>query len=304
MARRKSQGRAVHGIVLLDKPTGMTSNAALQKVKRLFQANKAGHTGSLDPMATGMLPICFGEATKVSAFLLGADKAYTVTACLGQRTNTGDADGQVIATASADAIRPEAVLSLLPRYIGEGLQVPPMYSAIKHQGQPLYKLARQGVEIKRQPRAICIHDIQLLSYEKTYISLYVHCSKGTYIRTLIDDIGQALGCGAHVTALRRLYVAPYSHQPMLTLEQVQMAAQTGFLALDSLLQPIDSALTAWPAVYLSAAMAYDLKRGQAVQVAELPPQGLLRLYCGATHFLGMGHVQEDGKVAPKRLMNL
>ncbi len=209
MGRRKNKGRNVSGVLLLDKPKGCSSNHVLQRVKRLFGAAKAGHTGSLDPLATGMLPVCFGEATKISAFLLEADKRYHLKCQLGVSTATGDAEGDVLDTQDVSSIKESAIKAVLPEFIGEIEQVPPMYSALKHNGERLYKLARQGIEVERKPRRVTIYDIEFLSFEqddqqRAILELEVSCSKGTYVRTLVEDIAKKLNCGAHITALRRL----------------------------------------------------------------------------------------------------
>jgi tRNA pseudouridine55 synthase len=295
----------VNGILLLDKPIGMTSNAALQVVKRLFGARKAGHTGSLDPLATGLLPICLGEATKVSAYLLDADKRYWVRIRLGVTTATGDADGEVLETspvAAVDAARLEQVLAGLR---GESDQVPPMYSALRHQGQRLYQLAREGIEVERAPRRITLHALEALAIEGDEIELAVHCSKGTYVRTLAEDIGAALGCGAHVIGLRRTGVGPYTEAGMLTLDALRDQAEAeGAQALDRHLLPIVSALAHWPQVRLSADAAYYLRQGQAVVVPRAPTSGWLCLFADDGAFIGVGQVQDDGRVAPRRLFNL
>lgn len=303
MSRRRNVGRRVNGILLLDKPVGYSSNQALQLVKRLFQAQKAGHAGALDPLATGILPICFGEATKVSQFLLEADKSYRLTAKLGQTTTTGDAEGEILETRPISGISPSRLLNVVESYHGKILQVPPMFSALKYQGKPLYKLARQGIEVERKARPVQVRRITVLEARHEFVDLEVHCSKGTYIRTLVEDIGSELGCGAHVVALRRTGVQPYEQQTLATLELLSRSAATGLHALDAFLLPLESALVGWPAVYLSEESAYFVKCGQAVQVAKAPTQGYLRLYHKDGAFFGMGRIQDDGKVAPKRLMN-
>ncbi|WP_373820062.1 tRNA pseudouridine(55) synthase TruB, partial [Glaesserella sp.] len=220
MGRPRKKGRDVHGVFLLDKPQGVSSNDIMQKVKRLFQANKAGHTGALDPLATGMLPICLGEATKFSQFLLDADKRYLVTAKLGERTDTSDADGQIVQTRDVSVTEQE-ILSALDSFRGEIMQVPTMFSALKHQGKPLYEYARAGITIEREARPITIFELKFVEYQVPYLTLEVHCSKGTYIRTLVDDLGESLGCGAHVVMLRRLSVANYPMDKMITIDDLQ-----------------------------------------------------------------------------------
>lgn len=301
MARRR-RGRAIDGIVLLDKPAGMTSNAALQRVKRLFDAQKAGHTGSLDPLATGLLPICLGKATRVSAFLLDSDKGYRVRARLGQRTDTCDADGKVIAERDWQWVGEGDLDDAIARFRGEVEQVPPMYSALKQDGRRLYELAREGIEVERKARRIHFHKIERQAFEPPEFELEVLCSKGGYIRSLIDDIGEALGCGAHVTALRRTVVMPYDHPEMVTLEMLAKLQETSMEALDRVILPTDSALTALPAIRLDADSAHYVCHGQAVFVPRAPTAGLVRLYAADDLFLGIGEVADDGRVAPRRLM--
>lgn len=301
MARRRTHGRPVNGILLLDKPMGATSNAALQQVKRLFQAQKAGHTGSLDPLATGVLPICLGEATKASAFLLDADKHYRVVCKLGETTSTQDAEGEVLETRPVGDYDLAELEAVLDRFRGPQEQVPPMFSAVKHEGQRLYKLARQGIEVERKARSIVIHELCLLSWESPNLEIDVHCSKGTYVRTLAEDIGEVLGCGAHVTALRRTGVGPYGDD-LVTLEQLETLAGEGYARLDALLRPMESALAQWPGVRLTGDAAFYLRQGQPVLVPKAPTSGWVRLYEGESTFLGMGEILDDGRVAPRRLM--
>jgi tRNA pseudouridine55 synthase len=299
--RRNKSGRPVSGILLLDKPKGISSNKALQQVKNLYKAQKAGHTGSLDPLATGVLPVCLGEATKVSGFLLDADKKYRVQIKLGEKTTTADAEGEVIATAPVDSISETSISMILPEFIGVQLQLPPMYSALKHNGERLYKLAREGIEVEREPREITIFSLELISVDLPFFELDVHCSKGTYVRTLAEDIGEKLGCGAHVTELRRTAVGVFDAEPV-SMAQLESAAEQGFSGLDPLLMPIDSALSDWQDVLLSADMSYYVRQGQAVMVPKAPANGMIRLYDEKNGFLGVGIIQSDGKVAPKRLM--
>lgn len=296
--------RAVNGVLLLDKPVGLTSNAALQVVKRLYQAQKAGHTGSLDPLASGLLPICFGAATKLSSYLLNADKSYEFTCRLGITTTTGDAEGEVTATHPVPELSRELVAEVLQRFMGESLQTPPMYSALKRNGQPLYKLARQGIEVERVPRTVTIHELQLLRLEGEWLECRMRCSKGTYVRTLAEDVGKALGCGAHIAALRRTAVQPYDAAHLLTLDYVHELAERGFAALDALLLPLDSALTQWPALQVRGDSAFYLRQGQAVLVPRAPTQGWVRLYAGEEDFLGLGEILDDGRVAPRRLFSI
>ncbi len=304
MGRKRSFRRDVSGILLLDKPPGMTSNEALQKVKRYYKARKAGHTGSLDPLATGMLPLCFGEATKVSAFLLDADKRYRLRATLGVTTETGDSEGAVIEERPVPPPDETKVEEALARFRGEIEQIPPMYSALKHEGERLYNLARKGVEVKREPRRVTIHALELIAMGDDWLELEVHCSKGTYVRTLAEDIGEALGCGAHVSELRRTQVGPYDDpDAMVTMEQVEAAVEEGFAALDALLLPIESALAHWPAVTLNEDSAYYLRQGQPVLVPRAPTSGMVRLFEAAGRFIGAGEIQDDGRVAPRRLFH-
>lgn len=300
--RRRLRGRPVDGILLLDKPLGISSNDALQKVKTLYKAQKAGHTGSLDPLADGMLPICFGAATKLSAFLLDSDKRYQVRVRLGVTTATGDTEGEVLQTRSTEGVGRDQIEAVLPRFSGTILQLPPMYSALKHKGQRLYKLAREGVEVEREPREITIHALTLGEVDGDEFDLAVHCSKGTYVRTLAEDIGEALGCGAHVTALRRDGVGPYTGMSMFTLDQLRDKAEQGLEALDGLLLPVDTALGEWPAINITRDSAYYLRMGQPVLVPKAPTEGWVRLYEADDVFIGVGQVQDDGKIAPKRLM--
>ncbi len=294
----------MHGIVVLDKALGGSSNHALQQVKRLFDANKAGHTGALDPLATGVLPLCLGEATKVSQFLLDSDKAYRARIKLGVRTDTADSEGEVIATADAGAVTEAQIKNALTQFEGDIEQVPPMYSALKRDGQPLYKLAREGKTVEREPRAITVYSIELTDFDpqSQELEIEVDCSKGTYIRTIADDLGQIIGCGAHIIALRRLKAGAFTLADSQSLEELEAAKQAdGFTAIDAMLMPMDKAIDTLPAVHLPAYTAQFLKQGQAVQVNKPPADGLLRLY-EDEEFLGIGIIDDDGKVAPKRLI--
>lgn len=304
MNSRNSRGRDVHGILVLDKPSGITSNAALQKVKRLFGAKKVGHTGSLDPLATGALPLCFGEATKFSQFLLNADKRYQVQAVLGISTDSGDAEGTICSERSWDHVQESDLEDVLPRYRGEIEQVPSMFSAVKNNGQPLYKLARQGLEVPREPRSITIYSNQLASFQPPEFTLDVHCSKGTYVRTLVADIGEELRCGAHVVALRRIKVGPFNESRLVTLDEVEDACKSR--CSDDLLQPTWSAVGEWPAVYVAGSNVYNVKHGQPVRILDAPEEGWVRL-CeldggSEEKFLGIGEVLVDGRVAPRRML--
>ena len=304
MARRRNRGRQVNGVLLLDKPIGITSNAALQRVKRLFNANKAGHTGSLDPLATGMLPLCLGEATKISSFLLSADKEYRACLKLGVITDSADAEGNVVETRPVADYSESRVREVLESFLGESSQIPPMHSAIKQNGQPLYKLAHQGIEVERKARDITIYSLDLLRFEGDELEIAVRSSKGTYIRTLSEDIGEALGCGAHITALRRTGVGALDEYPMHTLESLEaLAEESGLAALDALLLPMESTLPDWPEVRLSEDASFYLCQGQPVFVPQLKESGWVRLYAGDKRFLGLGTVLDDGRVAPKRLLS-
>ncbi len=302
MARRRNRGRNVNGILLLDKPLGVTSNAALQQVKRLYRAAKAGHTGNLDPLATGLLPICFGEATKISSFLLDSDKRYVGTIKLGVITRTADAEGEVLETRPVGDYSEAQIREVLDRFTGEIEQVPPMHSAVKVNGTPLYKLAHKGMEIERKPRTVTIYSIALLRHEGDELEIEIHCSKGTYVRTLAEEIGGALGCGGHLSALRRTASGPFTLDEAVTMEQIEAAAEEGNAALDALLLPIERALDDWPAVNLTDNSAYYVQQGQPVLVPQAPTSGWVRLHRPDGGFLGVGHILDDGRVAPKRLI--
>lgn len=302
MSRKRFRGRPVNGVLLLDKPTGITSNAALQEVKRIFNAQKAGHTGSLDPLACGMLPLCFGEATKFSQFLLDADKKYTVIAKLGETTTTADADGEVLKTRDIPTFSKTQLEETLEKFTGEISQIPSMYSAIKHEGQPLYKLARQGIEVERKPRFVMIYDLKLLNHTANTIELSVHCSKGTYVRNLVEDIGEELRCGAHVTALKRTTVGPYLENEMVSMGTLcEHYEQKSWEALNSLLLPDDTMVEDYPSVELTDTEKFYLIRGQAVQIPHSPTEGMVRLMLPTGEFMGVGEVDDHGKIAPKRL---
>lgn len=303
--RGRARGRNIHGILLLDKPVGITSNAALQSVKRLYQARKAGHTGNLDPMASGLLPICMGEATKMSAFLLDANKRYQGVCKLGVRTSTADAEGEVVETRPVVGVDEARVREVLARFTGSIEQVPPMHSAIKHKGQPLYKLAHQGLEVERAPRTVEIYALNLLRLEGDELEIDVYCSKGTYIRTLAEDIGEALGCGAHLCELRRTLAGPFHIEDAVPLAELQRLAEAQDLgALDALLLPLDAALADWPALNLSENTAFYLRQGQPVLVPRAPTSGWVRLFAGEDRFIGVGQILDDGRVAPRRLVEI
>lgn len=309
MGRPRRRGRDIHGVLLLDKPRGRSSNDVLQQVKRLYNANKAGHTGALDPLATGMLPICLGEATKFSRYLLDADKRYRVIARLGERTDTSDAHGQIVQTrpiAFTDAVLQSALAGLR----GATLQIPSMYSALKHQGRPLYEYARQGITIERVPRPISIFELKFIRYEGNELELEIHCSKGTYIRTIIDDLGEQLGCGAHVIMLRRLQVSTYPLERMISLDELYRISDQALESnavpatlLDPLLLPMDSPAYAYPKVILTDLLASCFRLGQAVQLDGAPKEGLVRVIEGQQQqFIGMGEIDTQGRIAPKRIV--
>ncbi|MBD9644083.1 MULTISPECIES: tRNA pseudouridine(55) synthase TruB [unclassified Pantoea] len=309
MSRPRRRGRDVHGVFLLDKHQGASSNDVLQKVKRLFNANKAGHTGALDPLATGMLPVCLGEATKFSQYLLDSDKRYRVIARLGERTDTSDADGNIVETRPI-TFDQAALDAALDYFRGDTMQVPTMFSALKYQGRKLYEYAREGITVPREARPIKVFELQFIRWEGDELELEIHVSKGTYIRTIIDDLGERLGCGAHVIMLRRLQVARYPIERMVTLEQLQEVAATvnmaetpDYSALDALLLPMDSPAEEFPMVNLLPTVAAYFKQGMPVQVADAPEQGLVRVTEGDEHkFIGMAEIADDGRVAPRRLV--
>jgi tRNA pseudouridine55 synthase len=292
----------VDGLLLLNKPAGITSNRALQTVRRLLNAKKAGHTGSLDPSATGMLPLCFGEATKVSAFLLDADKTYRVTARLGTATTTGDADGgETIATADVPPLSFEEWNDVLQGFLGESLQVPPMYSALRKDGKRLYELARRGEVVEREPRPIRIYELTLLEAAGTRLVFRVTCSKGTYVRVLVEDIARAAGTVAHTLRLHRETVGPFMAEDMLELAAVEALAEQDRAALRASLLPADAALQALPAVEIDAADGERFSGGQSVAGEAGAETGLVRVYGGGTGFLGVGELSQAGQLAPRRV---
>ena len=310
MARRRNRGRSVNGIFLLNKPLERSSNQALQRVKNLFDANKAGHTGALDPLATGVLPICLGEATKFSQFLLDSDKHYRSTFTLGVATETGDCDGDVVSQADASALSQDQVESAIEAFRGEIQQIPSMYSALKHNGQPLYKLARQGIEVEREARTINIYKYEILDFRpgpRAELDVEVHVSKGTYVRTLAEDLGAALGCGAHVSALHRHIAGPFTEQETMTLPELEKLRESCEAPeLDYLLKPMDIAVADRMAVELSEIVAGYFQLGQEVMSTQAFRNGqegdIVRVFREGGDFLGVGTVTEDGKVAPKRLV--
>lgn len=291
--------RKVSGILLLDKPAGITSTRALSRAKAILQAQRAGHTGSLDPLASGMLPLCFGEATKLSSYLLDAEKCYLVEATLGVGTNTGDADGEPVSELPVPALGADLLNNALEKFRGEIEQVPPMYSALKHQGKRLYELARKGITIERNPRKITVYELTLLGWAERHINLRVRCSKGTYVRTLVEDIAKHLGTCGHVSGLRRVGVGGYGEADrMVDLQTLEQDPSPERFLLAS-----ESALRRFPEARLTKESSYFLRHGQAVLVPKAPSQGQLRLYDQVGRFLGIGEVLDDGRVAPKRLLS-
>ncbi len=296
----KRAKRPINGVLLLDKPLGYSSNQALQKIKWLYQAAKAGHTGTLDPLATGLLPICLGEATKFAQVLTDADKTYIATLKLGITTTTADAEGDVVAVKSVN-VSPEQFDAACQQYLGEISQIPPMHSALKVDGKPMYEYARAGQEIERKPRQVKIYAIERLMFDSDVAQIQVTCSKGTYIRTLAEDIGNTLGCGAHLAGLRRTTTAGYSLAQTVTIEALEAM---DLAARDACLLPVDSAIADLAKVTLDMDAAYYLLQGQAVWVPGKIPSGDLRLYDANGRFLGLGYRLSNGKIAPKRLLVL
>lgn len=307
MARRR-KGRLINGVVLLNKDVGGSSNQVLQKVRWLFQAQKAGHTGALDPLASGMLPICLGEATKFSQFLLDADKTYEVIAKLGERTSTSDADGDIISSRAINST-PDQVKQAANSFVGKTKQVPSMYSALKYQGKPLYFYARQGIEVPRQARDIEVYSLEVLNIDFPFVSMRIHCSKGTYIRTIVDDLGEKLGCGAYVTKLHRTQVARYPSDKMLTLYELEKMRETeGLESLDSQLLSMDTPASQLRSVFISSFLVERFQHGQAFDKQHVEGQcelnhfDLLRVYDVKNLFLGVGELREDELIHPKRLV--
>jgi len=307
---RRRKGRAVNGILLLDKPLGMSSNGVLQKVKYLFFAAKAGHTGSLDPLATGVLPICLGEATKFTQFLLDADKCYQATFRFGMATASGDAGSDVVSELGAADLTASQVESALNDFRGDILQVPSMFSALKHQGQPLYKLARQGIDIEREARPVTIFSFEMVDFRPGNFAeadVEIHCSKGTYIRTLAEDIGRKLGCGAYVSKLHRTAAGPFGESDTITLKELEdIREEQPAESLDFLLKPMDAGIQYMMSVELSEDMAFYFQQGQPIMVPQAYRQGeegdIVRVFEVNGPFLGVGEMTDDGKVAPKRLV--
>ncbi|BBM02085.1 tRNA pseudouridine(55) synthase TruB [Microbulbifer sp. GL-2] len=311
MGRRPKWGRPVHGVLLLNKPAGITANDALQKAKRLFFANRAGHTGALDPLATGVLPICFGEATKFSQYLLDADKRYRSTFVFGMTTASGDADGDVLESKDASGLTEQDVLKAMEDFRGLIKQIPSMYSALKHKGQPLYKLARQGLEVEREAREVKIFEFELLNFtpgSEPRAEVEVHCSKGTYIRSIAEDLGQALGVGAYVEKLHRSAAGPYDEAEAVTLDELTDERGEGMAEeLDHHLLPVDSPASSLPKLILPDDSGYYVRQGQPVmdlQVYRIGSEGdMVRLFLENGDFLGVGEITDDGCVAPRRLVS-
>lgn len=301
MGSKKNKGRVINGLLLFDKPTGESSNRSLQKVKRIFNAAKAGHTGTLDPLATGLLVMCFGRATKISDYLLTVDKQYQVVLKLGVMTDSGDSDGDIIEQRDASMITQTQILQNAAKLTGSIEQIPPMYSALKYQGSRLYELARKGIEVERKPRKVNIHSLELIEHKDDLVTMHVHCSKGTYIRTLVEDLGHLLLCGAHVVGLRRISVGPFIDQKMYNYSEIEQLAKQGFSRLDEVLLPTDQALLGWPSVTVADEQMADMRNGHALTVPNLPTEGAVRIYDSNHMFYGIGKVREDGRLAPKPL---
>ncbi|WP_439100346.1 tRNA pseudouridine(55) synthase TruB [Congregibacter sp.] len=305
MARRR-RGRAVSGILLLDKPLGMSSNQALQRCKWLFSAAKAGHTGSLDPLATGVLPLCFGEATKFSQYLLDAEKGYESTFSLGKSTETGDAEGETVSETDAGQLDEATIEQALDSFRGAIEQLPPMYSAIKRDGKPLYKLARAGIEVERQPRSVTVKSLEVLAFRPgscVEVDVRILCSKGTYVRSLAMDLGEQLGVGGHVSALRRIKAGPFELEQCVTMATLEaLHEHKDLVGMDALLQPTDTAVAHMPLLKLPESSGFYLRQGQPVLVPNAPCDGMVRVALETGEFLGLGEILDDGRVAPRRLV--
>ena len=303
---RQRRARPVSGILLLDKPRGLSSNRALQRAKRLFNAAKAGHTGSLDPLASGVLPLCFGEATKFSGYLLNADKSYDSRFCLGEATSTGDAEGATVRRADAARLTADDVARAARHFRGDIEQIPPMHSAIKRGGQPLYKLARAGVEVERKARAVRIERLEITAFaagNPALLDVSIDCTKGTYVRSLAMDLGHELGVGGHVQTLRRTAVGPFAIADCVGLEALEtLAERDDRQAMDGLLRPVDEALAHIPLLRLAPSSGFYLRRGQPVLVPNAPCDGMVRIALETGEFLGIGEILGDGRVAPRRLV--
>lgn len=302
MTKRSRKAREINGIALLNKPLGMTSNQALQQTKKLFAAAKAGHTGSLDPLATGMLPICFGFATRLSSYLLNSEKSYTVCGELGVATETGDTEGKVILRGRKLNIGQAKITSTLELFLGDTEQIPPMYSALKHKGRRLYDLARQGINVEREARKIYISSISLIRYQWPEFVFTVSCSKGTYVRTLVQDIATRLGTCAHVRSLHRNAVQPFREEQMLGMPVFSSFAEEGLNKLDELLLPPDEAIACWPRILISDTKRVQLLRGQTVEAEPQWPRSQVRLYSSYEGLFGVGEVLVGGKLVPRKMM--
>lgn len=310
MGRRSNKGRKINGVLLLDKPQGVTSNGALQQVKRLFFANKAGHTGSLDPLATGLLPICFGEATKFSQYLLNANKRYLSTFTLGVATETGDSEGEVISRQDASALELDTINQRISELTGEVWQTPSMYSALKHNGKPLYKYAREGITIEREARKIFIYDFTLLDFrpgETAEIDVEIQCSKGTYVRSIAEDLGKLLGCEGHVSQLRRTEAGHFNAKSMVTIDELIAERGEGEAELlDHHLMPVHSPALHLPEIILPESSGFYFKQGQAImqtKVYALGDEGdMVRVSLESGEFIGIGEITGDANIAPKRIV--
>ena len=300
MADRKKRGRDISGILILDKPLNISSNRAVQIIKRLYDAKKVGHTGSLDPLASGVLPICLGHATKVSPYLLASDKTYQFTMKLGETTDTGDAEGRVVHKREVSDISEQQIAALLQAFTGDIQQVPPMYSALKHKGQRLYDLARAGQVVERPARGVTIKSLSLLSKTSDSLTLEVCCTKGTYVRTLAEDLGEKLGCGAHVTFLRRIKTGPFELEDAVTIDQLEQL-NGDFDPLDQQLKSLDMALQDYPLVRCNREETSDLCFGRRIQLVDLAPSPLIRLYDANGDIFGLGKWLEGNYLAPVRI---
>tara|TARA_B100000959_G_scaffold40906_1_gene40608 strand:- start:1107 stop:2021 length:915 start_codon:yes stop_codon:yes gene_type:complete len=301
VSRRIKKGRDINGVLLLDKSSGSSSNSALQDVKYLFNASKAGHTGSLDPLASGLLPVCFGQSTKIAQFLLDGDKRYFVRGKLGQVSDTGDSEGKLSEYGSTKDVDEPTIKSTLLNFVGEIKQVPPMYSALKREGTPLYKLARQGIEVERDAREVSIHEIVFKSFDRDILSLEVSCSKGTYIRTLIEDIGKSLGCGGYVIELRRTGFAHFDISQGKTFKDLEALKEDSFSNLDSVLIGTDKMLPTLTSVYLNLEQSNDIKFGRKITFSGLDIDQKVKLYDEQKEFIGIGQSNDLSEVLPKRL---
>ena len=304
MAKKKNRGRDLHGLLVLDKPLEVSSNKALQRAKYLFDAKKAGHTGTLDPLATGVLVICFGKATKIAQHVTDASKTYSVVATLGEITDTGDKEGEVVERVEVSAKHIEQLGAVMQKFVGEIEQIPPMYSALKKNGVPLYKLAREGVSVPREARRVTIYSLELGDVGQRQVEFTVHCSKGTYVRTLVEDIGHALGCGAHVATLRRLRVGIFGQDyPMYTFAQLEQIAEVGIRRLDSVVLPIEKAFAHYPKIELKDGLIQLAERGVQLKLSEGQNAELLRVFDSDQIFRGLGQLDAAGRLHFQRFYN-